>query len=298
MREKHCKKPCGIPGRNSVKQSWTCIFLWGNDDSFVMDFSWAKFIQNLSISQSLDGGTPKGKNTLVKYVFSCFLTHFFVALSCMWSTQSARIPWWFPWLCLKIPPARLFTCLACSALVPTWTWHWPKKRKERGKTWDDCLGALKMLRKIGDFFHKVSRWTSIIFFKFTYTYIHIYIYTSWDHRPKFWSVFLPMIQYGCQSFWAIDIPIFSPQDGESTWCWNWEQHTLIQLHTLVIFWTCGYQNLKPLVSMLEPHPYRPYLSNLPRRPCEVSSDSCSMEEMMKGALILRQFWKLFMFGGM
>ena len=96
-----------------------------------------------------------------------------------------------------------------------------------------------------------------------------------------------MIQNGCQSFWAIDIPIFWPQDGESTWCWNWEQlHTLIQLHTLGIFWTCGYQHLKPLVSKLEPHPY---LSSLPRRPCEVSSDSRSMEEMMKGALILRQF---------
>jgi len=40
----------------------------------------------------------------------------------------------------------------------------PKSARRGEKTWDDSVGALKMLRKIGDFFHEVSRWTYIIFF--------------------------------------------------------------------------------------------------------------------------------------
>ena len=43
----------------------------------------AKFIKNLSLSQSLDGGTPKGKKTFGEVCFLLFFDPFFVAPSCM-----------------------------------------------------------------------------------------------------------------------------------------------------------------------------------------------------------------------
>ena len=164
---------------------------------------------------------PREKKPLVKYVFCCFLTHFLLPQVACYKQNLPEFHGGFHGFVWKSLRCRLFTCLACSALVPTWRWRWPKKRKERGKTWDDSVGALKMLRKIGDFFHEVSRWTYIMFFSFIYIY-QFGIMGCDNFEVFFW----PMIQYGRQSFWAIDIPFFGPQDGESTWCWNWEQ-----LHT-------------------------------------------------------------------
>ena len=55
-----------------------------------------------------------------------------------------------------------------------------------------------MLRKIGDFFHEVSRWTYIMFFSFN---IYIYIYQFGIMGCDNFEVFFwPMIQYGRQSF--------------------------------------------------------------------------------------------------
>lgn len=39
----------------------------------------------------------------------------------------------------------------------------PKSARRGEKPWDDCVGAFKMLRKIGDSFYEVSRWTYIIY---------------------------------------------------------------------------------------------------------------------------------------
>ena len=175
MREKHCKKTMWDTRPEFRETSWTCTFLWGNDGSFVMDFH-GKIRPKSQPTSKFGWRNSEGtKNVGEVCFFLVFWLIFCWPQVACYKQHLTEFHGGFHAFVWKSLRCRLFTCLACSALVPTWRWRWPKKRKERGKNMGWLCGSIEDVEKNWRFFSWGFQMDIYHIFLFTHTYIIIII---------------------------------------------------------------------------------------------------------------------------